>query len=214
MDERNKITSLGREIGVRIIELRGDETQEALAMSLGVSREIIQHWERGSRHIKAEHLRALAMHFNVSTDYLLGLSDDPKRDATAIDDLGLSKEAVDVLLEIESMKTNLSYAPYMLDLLLTHTELKNILFDMANIQIITEVQRNKVERTYSTMEEKEAVFKDIETAIAAADKAFGDDSYIIVGEDRMYFATYKLQQKFAKIVNTVIDSTPFWQKDK
>lgn len=75
--EKDKNANLGKEVGIRIMQLRdknGGETQEALAASIGVSREIIQHWERGTRHIKADHIKALATHFNVSSDYLLGLS--------------------------------------------------------------------------------------------------------------------------------------------
>ena len=78
MYESTKNASLERGIGQRIMGLRGkngNETQEALAASVGVSREIIQHWERGTRHIKAEHIVALADHFGVSTDFLLGKSE-------------------------------------------------------------------------------------------------------------------------------------------
>ena len=58
--EKDKNANLGKEVGIRIMQLRdknGGETQEALAASIGVSREIIQHWERGTRHIKADHIR-------------------------------------------------------------------------------------------------------------------------------------------------------------
>lgn len=79
--ERDKITPLEKSIGEKIGKLRvnnGGETQETLATSIGVSREIIQHWERGTRRIKADHIKSLAEHFNVSSDYLLGLSPGEK----------------------------------------------------------------------------------------------------------------------------------------
>lgn len=60
------------EIGQRIALLRGNETQESLAKAIGVSREIIQHWERGTRHIKADHLSALAYHFGCPIDTICG----------------------------------------------------------------------------------------------------------------------------------------------
>lgn len=78
MNESNKSTSLEKEIGLRIMVLRGSETQEELAAAIGVSREIIQHWERGTRHIKAGHLRLLSEHFGKSVDYLLGLVPEDK----------------------------------------------------------------------------------------------------------------------------------------
>lgn len=46
MSVGNKSTTLEAEIGQRIMILRGEETQEELAAAIGVSREIIQHWER------------------------------------------------------------------------------------------------------------------------------------------------------------------------
>lgn len=78
MNESNKSTSLEKEIGLRIMVLRGSETQEELAAAIGVSREIIQHWERGTRYIKAAHLRLLSEHFGKSVDYLLGLVPEDK----------------------------------------------------------------------------------------------------------------------------------------
>ena len=95
--------SLEWEIGQRIMLLRGDETQEALAESIGVSREIIQHWERGTRHIKAGHLAALAQHFGCSVDYLLGLVHDknPEPDVRgAIKLTGLSEGAIGFLMDL------------------------------------------------------------------------------------------------------------------
>ena len=85
--------------GQRIAELRErkGESQEQLAAALGVSRPIIQHWERGTRYLKADAIIKLAMHFGVSTDYLLGLSsvETPDTDLHAVCDYtGLSEKAV------------------------------------------------------------------------------------------------------------------------
>lgn len=103
MEGSTENASLEREIGQRIMLLRGDETQESLAESIGVSREIIQHWERGTRHIKAGHLVALAQHFSCSVDYLLGLAPDksPELDIRgAIKLTGLSEGAIDFLVSL------------------------------------------------------------------------------------------------------------------
>lgn len=83
------------------MQCRGnDVSQEELAKAIGVSREIIQHWERGSRHIKADHLCMLAKHFGVSADWLLGLSvplsGDPVKRA-AEEYTGLTSDAVQFL---------------------------------------------------------------------------------------------------------------------
>ena len=82
MSDVNKTIPIEKKIGERIGMLRSsmNESQQHLANALNeaatiegmkVSREIINHWERGTRHIKADHLIALADHFGVSVDYLL-----------------------------------------------------------------------------------------------------------------------------------------------
>ena len=96
-----KNADLQKAIGQRIMQCRGnDVSQEQLANEIGVSREVIQHWERGSRHIKADHLCKLAKHFGVSADWLLGLSrplsGDPVKRA-AEEYTGLSASAVENL---------------------------------------------------------------------------------------------------------------------
>lgn len=63
--------------GKIIKELResAGESQEQLANALNApNRETIARWENGSRDLKREHIIAIAQHFNVSSDYLLGLS--------------------------------------------------------------------------------------------------------------------------------------------
>lgn len=63
--------------GKIIKELResAGESQEQLANALNApNRETIARWENGSRDLKREHIIAIAQHFNVSADYILGLS--------------------------------------------------------------------------------------------------------------------------------------------
>ena len=80
---------LEREIGERLARLRigFGLSQDAMAerltnAGLPISREVLNHWERGTRHIKADHLAALSKIMGVSADYLLGLSDAITNDIT------------------------------------------------------------------------------------------------------------------------------------
>lgn len=65
------------EIGERIKLLRISKklTQEELAQALNVKRETVARWETGTRDIKTEITISLSKFFNVSADYLLGLSE-------------------------------------------------------------------------------------------------------------------------------------------
>lgn len=64
----------------RITDLREDEDlkQEVVAKLLGTSQTQYSRWERGERSIPVEHIITLARYYKVSTDYLLGLTNDKK----------------------------------------------------------------------------------------------------------------------------------------
>lgn len=55
--------------------------QEILATELGITQQMLSKYERNVDVIKVDILKKLALYFNVTTDYLLGLS-DIKRDLT------------------------------------------------------------------------------------------------------------------------------------
>ena len=90
-------------IGGRIEDLRKKrgETQMQLAAAVGrKSRETVNQWESNTREVKGDDLIKLAKHFEVTTDYLLGLEKEPvpKLDlAKFCEYTGLSAGAVDQL---------------------------------------------------------------------------------------------------------------------
>lgn len=51
-----------------------------LAKDIGVSEAIISKWRNGIQEPKYDSLQKLSTYFNVSADYLLGLSDNPCRE--------------------------------------------------------------------------------------------------------------------------------------
>lgn len=61
----------------RLRELRQDSqsTQYELAQLLNVSQNTYSQYENGKRQVSIEVLIALAKHYGVSTDYILGLTD-------------------------------------------------------------------------------------------------------------------------------------------
>ncbi|MEE0681587.1 MAG: helix-turn-helix domain-containing protein [Candidatus Gastranaerophilaceae bacterium] len=65
----------------RLIQIRrsSDLTQKMLAHDLGLSEVAIQNYESGRRKPAYDSLIALADYFDVSLDYLVGRSDDPRR---------------------------------------------------------------------------------------------------------------------------------------
>lgn len=69
-------------LGARIAELRRSRnlTQFKLAEALNISTSMVAMWETGRRDPSTEMISILANFFSVSSDYLLGLTDDPTSD--------------------------------------------------------------------------------------------------------------------------------------
>lgn len=54
-------------------------TLQELGLKINVSKQAVGHWETGFRTPPIDKVCFLVNYFDVSTDYLLGLSDDPTR---------------------------------------------------------------------------------------------------------------------------------------
>lgn len=64
---------------LRQLRLERGETQRQLAEAVGASESAIAHYEAGRREPEALILLRMAQHYGVSSEYLLGLTDDPRR---------------------------------------------------------------------------------------------------------------------------------------
>lgn len=73
----SSITFDKKAIGQRVKYLRkiNDIRQDSLAAKLGISYQLLSNIETGYRNITLDLVIAICKHFNVTTDYLLGLSD-------------------------------------------------------------------------------------------------------------------------------------------
>lgn len=62
----------------RIRDLREDhdKTQQQIADVLGTSQTMYARYERGANEMPIHHLITLCKYYNVSADYILGLSND------------------------------------------------------------------------------------------------------------------------------------------
>ena len=64
----------------RIRDLREDrdKTQVELAKALNCSQQVYSNYELGQRDIPTDILIKISKYYNVSVDYILGISDNPK----------------------------------------------------------------------------------------------------------------------------------------
>lgn len=63
----------------RIVQLKNDKKllQKDIARDLGLSLRAYQHYEYGEQEPSLSNIVKICKYFNVSSDYILGLSDDP-----------------------------------------------------------------------------------------------------------------------------------------
>lgn len=64
---------------IRGLREDNDLTQEQVAVVLKTSQTMYARYERGANEMPIRHLITLCKFYNVSADYLLGTSPDPKR---------------------------------------------------------------------------------------------------------------------------------------
>ncbi|OTW73434.1 transcriptional regulator [Bacillus thuringiensis serovar roskildiensis] len=90
-------------IGEKIKELRKNNkiTQEQLGNAIGVSKMAISYFEKGKKSPGRESLEKIADYFNVTTDYLLGRSEDPE--LSEEENKIVTKEGKNILALIESL---------------------------------------------------------------------------------------------------------------
>ena len=66
-------------IGLKNIRKQRSLNQQKVAMDLNISREALSYYENGKREPSLALLVAMSEYYNVSVDYLLGLTKNPKR---------------------------------------------------------------------------------------------------------------------------------------
>lgn len=86
-------------IGERIREARiqAKHNQTSLAELINTSPKNISRWESGEYTPEAPTIGLIAKALNVNTDYLLGLTDDPKRAARESD---LSEQELEIVMAL------------------------------------------------------------------------------------------------------------------
>ena len=114
--------------GDRIVDLRKNKgwSQEELAKQVNVSNSTISRIEKGeSQKIDSDVILSIAKLFGVSTDFILGLSDDPEPKNFSIGELGLTSEAAKKIYTGE-------IDPDILNMLLEHPNFGTLLNKIAH----------------------------------------------------------------------------------
>lgn len=86
-------------IGLRINEILGESNmrQKDLAKILGVTDNTISYYCKGARAPQVEQLPKIAEALNTTTDYLLGITKDRRKEPSIYDSIGLSEKSITIL---------------------------------------------------------------------------------------------------------------------
>lgn len=146
-----------KKIGLRINSALAtrDMKQKELAKILGVTDNTISYYCSGSRTPKLDQLIQIAESLNVTTDYLLGLTDDPEKKPAATDDLGLSEKAVKKIRYLRNCSSNdMEYMDFFSQLI------ESDLFDRFIYDLYMRSQVNIAEIVYNSFRTGTFDFKD------------------------------------------------------
>lgn len=95
-----------KECGERLKKERGRMNQEICAEKLRISRAALSYYETGNRNMDIEILHRFCELFNISADYILGLSDSPSKDVNmqiATKTTKLSEDAIENILSLDDV---------------------------------------------------------------------------------------------------------------
>ena len=127
-------------------------TQDTLASYLGVSRQMIALYYKDKSVPSYEILIKIADYFDVTTDYLLGRTDDPSPKPSVADELGLSERTVENLKELHQDTEHLQNRIGALNVLLSSLKLKILLDDIDQYLLLAQDYCDIDEENYGILQ--------------------------------------------------------------
>ena len=197
---------MSNNISKKIKELREQNniTQNKLANDLFIKQQTVAQWENGSRALKADSIISLAKYFNVSTDYLLGLTENKTCFSTLTVEniLNLSAEHKIILDKIinELLKS---------DLLEKFEELKE-----NNIKLINLYQTDSIYN--KLVEDEELTYNTIDNADELNGKFIFKDEYskLLLFEIKyIFFDIIRNLSEYNKMIELKKDSEKGYNED-
>ncbi|MEB8713171.1 helix-turn-helix domain-containing protein [Bacillus thuringiensis] len=93
--------------GKRLKELRGNKTQEEVAAGIGISRPRYSHFENNRNEPDLDLIQKMADYYKVTTDYLLGRSEDKRLTKEQDDIAGEMAKKLEILItQLEEVDQN------------------------------------------------------------------------------------------------------------
>ena len=187
-------------------------TISKLARELGCNPKTLSFYENGTREMPRDVLIKYANYFNVSVDFLLGRTDDPDPQSTAVDDLQLSHNAVAIIKEYSPI-THYSGGS-VFDILLEHKEFENILIALASLmQYADKINSGRLGKT-DIWDISDIIYTSLIPGILENEynksfdeimEYFGSFSGVIGGRNLLEYEAFKAKKSFDIILESFIN---------
>ena len=189
----------------QIIQER-DITQDSIATHIGVSRQTVSQYANGISDPSFETLGKIADYFNVTTDYLLGRTNDPSPHPSAVNDLKLSPDAVKNLMEYND---SILY----LNKLLEHDSFN---YFIGKINYLAQVIA--AEHEFNNLPEDDLIEAsiddgDLQIELENNHPGLEDRVYVASGEEAIKIFKILLTNEFSDLLNEITQYAPYG-KDK
>lgn len=221
----------------RILKLRESKglTQAELAKKLSelstdgksVSREMVNLWEKGSRDLKTSQIIIICKFFNVTADYLLGLSDCMSVESdvqTACKVTGLSEMAIENVSNSPIFKPDW-YKENLLEICCAILESKDFYYILRKISSVVSAtewetafdsnEKEKISKKYGVQPGTYVKGYSLATTkihLESAKKLFPTGYCIQPFKEKTVAAKFDLENEFRKMYESVVDNLVDYEK--
>lgn len=189
-----------------LMEQAPKTSQKMLADVLGVTRQAVANYQCGQSSPSWDAIAKIAKHFNVSSDYLLGLSDvrTPETELrTVCEYTGLSENAISSLIHINSLDEKRKAE----DRIFIANIISQMLSDGAFYVLVMQIQA--LHEAYKVFQSEEFIAPDEEKrelAAAEANRIMGFPVNIITGKERLELFKNNISRNSVHIAEKIVES--------
>ena len=159
-EKKNRLPILRERLNI----LLGEMSTKEFADNIGLSRQTMGFYLNGDRIPDSETLLQICKKCNVSSDWLLGLSNDRQRTPAAVDSLGLSEKAVEMMQNIRSLDDSTDILAGLSIIL----EGANTIFISKAVKLLADSIQTEIDSMTSTLIPPQSAIRSILTKGSAA----------------------------------------------
>lgn len=204
--------------------------QKDLAKILGVTDNTISYFCSGKRTPQIHQLPLIAKTLNTTTDYLLGLTDDPEPKPSAVDDLGLAPIVIEKIEKLKRTSTSDCNHLLKINRLLGHDDIWTLLLFIHDYRTAAEVEeasaaileanKGDIEKTAQDLEHCALSYKDSDVDfydfLNFKALSFRTNILIHLGLEStniLEFINLRIEQQLHDILRRIKSETSFDTKD-